>query len=103
MTTKNEIKTAVERVIGKPIESEKIELTLEQLTQIVDAMPSVSGYFPITSVSREDLNDAGFESDNVDDATMMRLASKMGDDYCEQLYWNSLDIIARFIGIPTKK
>jgi len=58
--------------------------------------------FPITSVSREDLDAKGFDTSEVDDATMERLASKMADDYCEQLFWSSMEIIAEYMDIPKK-
>lgn len=47
-------------------------------------------WFNITSVHRDDLIQAGFDGDAVDDATMERLASKMCDDYVEQLFWYKL-------------
>ena len=68
-------------------------------------MENVEGkeYFSVTSVSRADLEGIGFDTSNVDDDTMERLASKLGDDYCEQLYWSSLEIIAgECLGIPKK-
>ena len=46
-------------------------------------------WFKITSVHRDDLIQAGFDGDDVDDATMERLASKMCDDYVEQLFWGT--------------
>lgn len=60
-------------------------------------------FFEIASVSRADLETAGFNASKVDDDTMERLASKMGDDYLEQLYWTSLKIIAEYLEIPKKK
>lgn len=57
-------------------------------------------WFKITSVHRDDLIAAGFDGDAVDDDTMERLASKMSDDYVEQLFWIHLDIIAEYLGIP---
>ena len=60
--------------------------------------------FNITSVSREDLEYRGFDTTNITDAQMERLAQKMCDDYLEQMFWISLDIIAEDImGIPKKK
>lgn len=56
--------------------------------------------FNITSVSREDLEALNYDISNVDDETMERLASKLADDYCEQLFWTSLDIIAESLNIP---
>lgn len=58
--------------------------------------------FPVTSVSREDLEARGFDTSGVSDETMERLASKMSDNYCEQLFWISLNVIAEHLGIPKK-
>lgn len=57
-------------------------------------------WFEITSVHRDDLIEAGFDGDAVDDAIMERLASKMSDDYVEQLFWIHIGIIAEDLGIP---
>lgn len=58
--------------------------------------------FVITEVSREDLEGIGFDTSKVSDETMERLARKLGDDYCEQLFWTSLEIIAEYLEIPKK-
>ena len=59
--------------------------------------------FEITSVSREDLDAAGFDTSDVDDSTMERLASKMGDAYCSNGFWIDLPIIAEYLEIPKKE
>lgn len=59
-------------------------------------------HFEITSVSRADLEEKGFDVSDVTDETMERLASKMADDYLEQMYWISLEIIAEELGITKK-
>ena len=59
--------------------------------------------FIITQVSREDLETIGYDTSEVSDDTMERLASKLGDDYCEQLFWTSLDIIAEYMEIPKRE
>ena len=59
--------------------------------------------FVISEVSREDLDELGYDASKVSDDTMERLASKLGDDYCEQLFWTSLDIIAEYLEIPKKE
>ena len=60
--------------------------------------------FEITSVTREDLESRGFDTTNITDEQMEELARKMCDDYLEQMFWISLDIIAEdIIGIPKKK
>lgn len=56
--------------------------------------------FIITKVFRDDLKQEGFDSSNVDDATMELLAEKMADAYCEKSFWVDLRIIAEELGIP---
>jgi hypothetical protein len=56
--------------------------------------------FPITSVCRADLESIGFDTANVDDGTMAYLAGKLADDYCDQLFWGSLEILADHLKIP---
>ena len=51
-------------------------------------------FFPITSVSRNDLQVYGFDTRSVTDVQMRRLAQKMANDYCEQFFWSSMEIIA---------
>tara|TARA_R110000868_G_scaffold14069_1_gene65596 strand:+ start:664 stop:909 length:246 start_codon:yes stop_codon:yes gene_type:complete len=66
--------------------------------------------FPITTLSKEDLlglethNDSGDSFPMFSEAKIMaltdedmeRLASKLGNDYCEQLYWQSLELLADY-------
>lgn len=61
------------------------------------------GYFPITSVHRDDLQGAGFDVERISDDDMKELADKMANDYCEQLFWESMEIIAEILGFPKKK
>ncbi len=59
------------------------------------------GFFPITSVHRDDLKAKNFETEKITDAQMAELAHKMSDDYCGQLFWDSMEIIAEEImGFP---
>lgn len=60
-------------------------------------------WFKITSVHRDDLIQAGFDGDVFDDATMERLASKMCNDYVEQLFYLQVGIYAEELGIPRLK
>lgn len=53
--------------------------------------------FKITSVTREDLEDRGFDTTNITDAQMEELARRMCNDYLEQMFWLSMDIIAEDI------
>ena len=56
--------------------------------------------FVITEVSREDLEELGYDTSEISDETMEYLAKKLANDYCEQLFWTSLDIIAGCMKIP---
>jgi hypothetical protein len=56
--------------------------------------------FSVTRIFRADLEKAGFDASKVDDATMRKLAFRMATDYCEQLFWSSLEIIADHLKIP---
>ena len=68
------------------------------------AFEEMNKEFKITSVTREDLESRGFDTTNITDEQMEELARKMCDDYLEQMFWISLDIIAEdIIGIPKKK
>lgn len=60
-------------------------------------------WFKITSDHRNDLIGLGFDGDAVDDATMERLASKMCNDYVEQLFYLQVGIYAEELGIPRLK
>lgn len=61
------------------------------LTELTRELP----YFQVTVTSREDLERYGFDTTDVDDEDMRELARRLESDYCEQLYWLSLDIIAQ--------
>ena len=45
-----------------------------------------NGFFPMMTVHRDDLRQAGFDADNVDDDTMSELAEKMADAYGEVIH-----------------
>jgi hypothetical protein len=60
-------------------------------------------FFEISSLYRDDLEHLGYDASRVDNSVMRKLASKLGDDYCEQLFWNSLPILADALGIPRRE
>lgn len=60
--------------------------------------------FPIISVTREMLDDAGISVCRVTDSDMRELADRLAKDYRENLFWQSLEIIAcDVMGIPKKR
>ena len=76
----------------------------EYITAVIPAKTFSKESFSISRLSREDLESIGFDASNVDDETMQSIADKLGEDYCEQLFWISLEIIAEEgFNIPRKK
>lgn len=59
-----------------------------------------NGDFPITSVHREDLAHKGFDIRNISNQDMEELARKMSNDYQDQLFWESMVIIAEELNFP---
>ena len=55
--------------------------------------------FSIITVCRADLEQAGFDTKDVDDDTISDLASKMADAYCDMGFWEDLKIIAEDLKI----
>lgn len=62
--------------------------------------PVKTEFWPITSVAREDVKEAGFNIENVSDVDMERLADKMEDAYVGNGFWDDLKIIAEELGFP---
>lgn len=59
-----------------------------------------SGFFPITSVHRDDLASHGYDVKEISDSDMEMLATKMAEDYITQLFNESLVDIADEMVIP---
>ena len=78
------------------------EILTEQEQQLKRRLSE--GHFPITSIHRDDLQGVGFDVDRISDDDMKELAHKMAGDYCEQLFWSSMEIIAGdILGFPKKE
>jgi len=74
----------------------------EQEQLFLGILNNHSDVFPITGVSREDLESRGFDGSKISDEQMDDLARRMSDDYHEQIYWDSMENIATLQGFPTK-
>lgn len=79
--------------------SNKPNLTEEEQLLLKELRNELS-FFEVASVAREDLSNSGFDTSNISDSKMERIASKMGDAYVENGFWVDLDIIAGFEGVP---
>ena len=62
----------------------------------------LSESFPITSVSRADLDYKGYDTKKITDENMKALAKKMSDTYLEGSFWIDLDYLADHLGFPKK-
>ena len=69
----------------------------------MDNQQTDDGFFVIARVHRDDLSEAGFDASQVDDATMRRLADKLGDAYVGDAFWFAISIIAEDLAIPATK
>ncbi len=89
---------------------------IQEIQDINGALGSLSrnviylDHFPVTYISKDDIihafsNNSEVKTivDNLDDADMKHLASKLGGDYCEQLFWESLKIIFESNFMATKE
>lgn len=64
-----------------------------------DGKKNSSGFFSIARLHRDDLIEKGFDGDSVNDSMMEHLASKLGDSYVENDFWESLPILADELSI----
>ena len=81
------------RFENEPDKQQAIDLAINSLIQDRE-------FFSITSVCKDDIfhafgDDKAIKKaiEKMDDGDMETLASKLADDYCEQLYWDSLKVI----------
>jgi len=72
------------------------------LSLIPESVRSAKQKFPVSVISRDDLEEAGIDSRRVDDFHMEVLAKKMGEDYWSQLGSLHLPMIAEIIELPFK-
>jgi len=64
------------------------------LTNWIRAIEHDTGYFEISCLHRDDLEGIGYDTSRTDDSVMKKLASKLGDNYCDLFFWENLPIIA---------
>lgn len=60
-------------------------------------------FFNITSVSRDDIYEKGYDAECVSEAQMERLADQMAECYCNNGFWDDLDSLLDDMGIPKLK
>ena len=97
----NELAKAVIGYFQKK-QAEGSQLSVEESTIFNMAQNAVE-YYPVVCMSKNDLEDKGFDTSNVTDNEMEYMAKKMGDNLVEQLYWETLVFLAERIDIPRKE
>ncbi len=60
---------------------------------------SMRDNFEVTFLSRKDLEERGYDASAVTDATMEKLAKKIGDEFFKHQFWISLDTFAEELGL----
>ena len=80
---------------------------LQEIDLAINSVNQNQEFFPITSVCKDDIfHIFGDDSEakeiikKMDDEDMKILSSELSDDYCEQLYWDSLKTLVelKFMG-----
>ena len=100
-TTHSTRRAILERYLSNPTDEawEQLKWAMYREAQAHGAY----GAFPITSVTRDDLESQGFDASNVTDEQRAEIADHMQDAYCDDAFWVDLEIIAEDIGIPLKE
>lgn len=84
---------------------ERLEMDTSKLSQaqLEQALIDNYSYYPITYLSKEDLEEMGFDTDKVNDETMKKIANKMTDIYLDNGFWEDMRLAAEQLGVPMKK
>ena len=66
----------------------------------IRVIDSKKDYFPVSMISRTDVQWKGFDTSNVTDEMMERIASRMDDIFLDGDYWLALVAAAELLDIP---
>lgn len=78
------------------------ELKNKVLQGIVNYEPQDNQFFPITFITREDLESYGFDTTNLDKETMKQLAHNMENDFLDNSFFEMMERNALEMGIKKK-
>lgn len=56
--------------------------------------------FNCVTLSRADFEDRGFDTSNINDEQMERIAQKIGETLVENLYWEGIDYWGTIMNMP---
>ena len=80
----------------------KIDTSKLSQAQLEQALINNYGYYPITYLSKEDLEDMDFDTDKVNDETMRKISGKMTDIYLDNGFWEDMRLAAEQLGVPQR-
>jgi hypothetical protein len=89
-----------ERCGGRCLDTE--EERKEVAAAVAGALAHPGGFFPITSIHRDDLQFLGSDVSQVDDAMMELLARSLEDVYVQHSFWPGLELLAVDLRITRK-
>lgn len=78
------------------------ELKNKVLHGIVNYEPQDNQFFPIIFITREDLENYGFDTTNLDKETMIHLAHNMENDFLDNSFFETMERNALQMGIKKK-
>jgi len=79
------------------------ESRTEQEQEFLDTLRRYDDVYPITGVTKQDLDDRCFDTRNVTPDQMEELSRQMRNDYLDNLFWESLENLADLMEMPRKK
>lgn len=80
---------------GKPLSEVEAQLLKRAETEM--------NLYPISVLSEEDIEKLGYKVDDYDRKKLPHMADKLGEWYCEQLFWDNLDQLACLAGFEKMK
>lgn len=96
LQAKKDLINLLERVVKEP--SLQSSVLLDAMSELQRQKDSL-GTFVVSTLTVNDCFEAGLVVPV--GADLDRLAGKMSDDYCEQLYWEHLPTLAEYMGFKT--
>lgn len=89
-----ELKQIIQKTLGTIIIRRDTTFTFEDVEEIINNIPKITGDFPVLSVHRLDLAKLGYDQYSISDEEMENIADKLAEDILDNQYWVSLENIA---------
>lgn len=61
------------------------------------------GWFPITSLHRDDIETIGYNASRISNRDMNWIAKRMANGYLDDLFWIQLRLLAEELGLPKRR